>query len=343
MTYSVQSKIVFLFSLIVVLISLTSVVFPAFISVTVSTNSLENIGIDIIEQDPFQTSSLAGLLIISNVIIFAGYIFRNKFPKKVSESFKKIVSIKLSKKVTILTIVIILSIYTIVTIPEFEKDEEFADYIRMEERLNESIRDNRFTIEDVISGNTNYSLAEPHVKYSLLLISEKIFGDFRVVAFFASISLLVLTYLITDAITKNRFAGLVSLLLVIQSNLFLSFDTSAVYSNFWILFYLLSLYAIVKVWFSNPVLYVSSIFCKSITAMFAPMSIFFILNSEIKKSYKIILISVIVGILIIGAVMYGDLYNTNETEGLSWNDFWMGFSSFAIQMRLDTIIILFYY
>jgi uncharacterized membrane protein len=39
--------------------------------------------------------------------------------------------------------------------------------------------------------------------------------------------------------------------------------------------------------------------------------------------------------------MYGDLYNTNETEGLSWNDFWMGFSSFALQMRLDTIIILF--
>jgi hypothetical protein len=154
-------------------------------------------------------------------------------------------------------------------------------------------------------------------------------------------ALLGVTYLFTTSLTKNRFAGIVSMVIVLQSNLFLTFDTSSTYTNFWILFYLLSLYAVVKVWFTNPVLYVSSIFCKSLTALFAPMSIFFILNSEIKKSYKIILIGVIVGILIIGAATFGTSYNTNQTAELSWNEFWTGFTSFALQMRFDIVIILF--
>ena len=211
----------------------------------------------------------------------------------------------------------------------------------MERRLNESIRDNRFTVEDAISGNQNYSLAEPHVKYSLLLISEKIFGDFRVIVFFASVSLLLLTYLITEAITKNRLAGLVSIILLIQSNLFLSFDTSAVYSNFWILFYLLSLYVITKVWFATPVLFVISIFCKMLTAIFSPMSIFFIFNSEIPKNQKLFLSSIIVILLVIGGIVFLGTQESEKLTSFKIDRFWEGFASFAFQMRLDYITILF--
>jgi hypothetical protein len=168
----------------------------------------------------------------------------------------------------------------------------------------------------------------------------EIFGDYKTIPLLFSIALLGVTYLFTTSLTKNRFAGIVSMGIVLQSNLFLTFDTSSTYTNFWILFYLLSLYAVVKVWFTNPVLYVSSIFCKSLTALFAPMSIFFILNSEIKKSYKIILIGVIGGILITGAATFGTGYNTNQTAELSWSEFWIGFTSFALQMRFDIVIIL---
>ncbi len=62
-----------------------------------------------------------------------------------------------------------------------------------------------------------------HMQIYTITNLRKVFGDFRVIAFFASISLLLLTYLVTEAITKNRFAGLISLILVIQSNVFLSF------------------------------------------------------------------------------------------------------------------------
>ena len=339
--YSKVSWIVLLFSITISGISLISVVFPALISETVSISDLEKLGISQHEEEPFQTGPLTGLLILVNGIVFGTYVLKNRVPEKISTPFKKIVSFQISKKVTILTIIVILSIYTIMTIPEFEKNEEFDDFITMEKRLNESIRDNRFTIEDAISGNQNYSIAEPHVKYSLLLISEKVFGDFRVIAFFASVSLLILTYLVTEAITKNRLAGLVSIILLIQSNLFLSFDTSAVYSNFWILFYLLSLYVITKGWFVSPILLGVSIFCKMLTAIFVPMSIFFILNSEISKNQKIIITSSMIVLLVVGGAIFLGTQEFDKVSSFKTDRFWEGFTSFAFQMRLDGITILF--
>ena len=332
---------VLLFSIIISGISLISVIFPALISETVSISDLEKLGISQHEEDPYQIGPLAELLILVNGGIFGIYVLKNRVPEKISILFKKIVSFQISKKVTILTIIVILSIYTIATIPEFEKNEEFDDFITMEKRLNEAIRDNRFTIEDVISGNQNYSIAEPHVKYSLLLISEKVFGDFRVIAFFASVSLLILTYLVTEAITKNRLAGLVSIILLIQSNLFLSFDTSAVYSNFWILFYLLSLYVITKGWFVSPILLGVSIFCKMLTAIFVPMSIFFILNSEISKNQKIIITSSMIVLLVVGGAIFLGTQEFDKVSSFKTDRFWEGLTSFAIQMRLDGITILF--
>ena len=322
-SYSVQSKIIFLFSLIVVLISLISVVFPVLISVTVSTNQLEKIGIDVIEYNPYQTGPLAGLLIISNVIIFAGYIFRKKIPK-----ISNIFSFNIPHKISIIIVLIVIVGYGFISFPEVNTDEaeEFSDWKGL-------------GIESWNISKINF--VEPHMNYFLLDSSVKIFGNYKTIPLLFSMALLGVTYLFTTSLTKNRFAGIVSMGIVLQSNLFLTFDTSSTYTNFWILFYLVSLYAVVKVWFTNPVLYVAAIFSKTLTALFAPMSIFFILNSEIKKSYKIILIGVIVGILIIGAATFGTSYNANQTAELSWSEFWIGFTSFALQMRFDIVIILF--
>jgi len=329
---------VFIFAIIISAISLISVIFPALISETVSISELEKLGIAQHQEDQFQTGPLAELLIFTNVVIFGGYFLRNKYPEKISIAFKKVTTFQPSNKVTIITIIVILSIYIIMTIPEFEKNEKFEDYITVEGRLNTSVKENRL---DSISGNQYYSLAEPHVRYSLLLISEKVFGDFRVIAFFASTILLILTYLVTEAITKNRLAGLVSLILVIQSNIFLSFDTSATYSNFWILFYLLSLYVITKIWIASPVLFGISIFCKMLTAIFAPMSIFFILNSDISKNQKIIMISSMIVLLAAGSVIFLGTQVSEKLTVFETDRFWEGFASFAFQMRLDGITILF--
>jgi len=300
---------------------LISVVFPALISVTVSTNQIEKIGIDIIEQNPYEIGPLAGLLIISNVIIFAGYVFRKKIPK-----ISNIFSFDIPHKISIIIVLVVIVGYGSISFSEVNTDEEFDDWQGVSDRLQ--------------TWKSQYSVVDPSLKYFLLDSSVELFGNYKTIPLLFSMALLGVTYLFTTSLTKNRFAGIVSMGIVLQSNLFLTFDTSSTYTNFWILFYLVSLYAVVKVWFTHPVLYVASMFSKTLTALFAPMSIFFILNSEIKKSYKIILIVVIVGILIFGATKYGTAYNTNQTEELSWSEFWMGFTSFALQMRFDTVTIL---
>ena len=147
-------------------------------------------------------------------------------------------------------------------------------------------------------GNQNYSVIEPHVKYSLLLISEKIFGDFRVIAFIASVALLITTFFITKEITKKRIPGILAMLLVLQSNIFLSFDTSAAYSNFWVLFYVLSLYLSFKkmavfIYFIHTVNFFKINFC----IVFLPLTIFFVLNNtrrEKTNSYVLIFYAVLI-------------------------------------------------
>ena len=101
---------------------------------------------------------------------------------------------------------------------------------------------------------------EPHLKHILLKTSQIVFGNFFVIPLISSIGLLLVTYLFTSKITDSRLAGLISLILVLQSNLFLKFDTSAAFSTFWILFYLLSLYLVIKIWSFSPIFYVLSIF-----------------------------------------------------------------------------------
>jgi hypothetical protein len=153
-------------------------------------------------------------------------------------------------------------------------------------------------------------------------------------------ALLGVTYLFTTSLTKNRFSGLVSMGLVLQSYTFLTYDTSSTYTNFWIFFYLVSIYAVVKVWFTNPVFYVTSMFSKALTATFAPMSIFFILNSHIPKKQKIVLSGIIVVILIMGALSVSPDRFANEGQ-YAVHEFWVAFASFAFQMRFDVISVLF--
>ena len=75
----------------------------------------------------------------------------------------------------------------------------------------------------------------------LLDASQTIFQNIKILPFVASILVILFTYLLTVQITEKRFAGIIAILVLIQSHTFLRFDTVAVYENFWVLFYLLSL------------------------------------------------------------------------------------------------------
>jgi hypothetical protein len=181
------------------------------------------------------------------------------------------------------------------------------------------------------------------VKYFFLKSSIVLFGNDRVIPLLASAALLVVTYFFTKLITQKRFAGIVAVVILMQSNVFLIYDTTVSYTNFWILFYLLSLYLVYRFWPLSPVSYLLSIPSKALTAAFLPMSIYFILRSEISRRQKIIVAGITAGIILAGGLAsIGGVSTTQGTEEeFNAKEFWMGFTSFSYQLRFDGLVMLF--
>ena len=85
-----------------------------------------------------------------------------------------------------------------------------------------------------------------YVRMFLLDVSLDIFQNIKLLPFIASILVVVFTYLITVQFCQKRFAGIIAVIVLLQSYTFLKYDTVAVYENFWVLFFLISLYVIEK-------------------------------------------------------------------------------------------------
>ena len=333
---SIPSWTAFLFSISVVLISLVSVVFPALIASSNSTISdLNELGIELLEVDPFSIGFWALALVAANIAVFGIAIlyFKNKLPSFISKSLEFIFNFEVSKKNSFLIIVLLLAIYVVSSAGDLFIDEEWEDYIGVKQRI-ESWSPEQIT--------TNF---EPHVRYFLLWSSFVLFGNYTIIPFIASVSLLLLTYFFTAKISQKRFAGIIAFLILIQSNIFLTYDSTVSYTNFWILFYLLSLYLIYKIWPLSPVSYLLSIPSKTLTVLFLPMSLFFIYRSEISRKRKIILASSTLAIILAGALVAMSGFSigaaTGTTEEFDSEEFWLGFSSFSYQLRFDGLVILF--
>ncbi|WP_016940155.1 hypothetical protein [Candidatus Nitrosopumilus sediminis] len=320
--------IVFLFSISIVLISFISVIFPALI---LASDTVRIPGIQPITPDPFETGVWSGGVIITSIIIFSLAILHHK--KKIpalSKLFEKIFSFEISKKTSLIVLVILLTIYIISSAGELATQENLEDYVGVKNRLE------TWSVDKITS-------FEPHVRYALLSASMNLFGSYKIIPFLASIALLITTYLITTKITNKRFAGIISTIILLQSSVFLTYDTTVSYTNFWILFYLASLYAVYRFWPLSPVAYMLSILSKALTVAFLPMSIYFILRSQIPRKQKIIVSSITAGMILAGGLAAtGSLSPTQGTEeAFDAKEFQMGLTSFAYQLRSDGAVMLF--
>ena len=322
--------VVFIFSMSIVLISFTSVMFPALIQVS---DTVRIPGIEPVTPEPYEFGVWAGGIIVINIIIFglAFLYFKNKLPEILSLLFTKIFSFEISKKIAFITLLVLLIIYTSISSAELSSQEIFEDYSGVKNRL------------DIWSPDQIMNSFEPHVRYFFLKSSTILFGNDRVVPLLASVSLLIVTYFFTKIITQKRFAGIVSVVILMQSNVFLIYDTTVSYTNFWILFYLLSLYLVYRFWPLSPVSYLLSIPSKALTATFLPMSIYFILRSNISRKQKLITAGITAGIILAGGLAsIGGLSATQGTEEeFNVKEFWMGFTSFSYQLRFDGLVMLF--
>jgi len=129
------------------------------------------------------------------------------------------------------------------------------------------------------------------------------------------------------------------MLLVLQSNIFLTYDTSAAYSNFWILFYVLSLYLVLKKWQLSHISFVLALFSKFLSAVFLPLTVFFVLNNTKGKKRMYVLIFYTI-LIVAGLFAASNLFDNNNITYLPEN-FIKGFVQFSYQLRFDPIILIF--
>ena len=323
---------VFLFTLGIIGISILSISFPAFI--ITSTYDYP------IEIDPFEVSPWLTPIIISTVILLSiGFLYlKKKLPCVIHSSIEYILNFEISKKVAIIIGLVILSIYIGFSIPELflDESEQWSDYSILASALEIWPSTDSLNVY-VKEQNTRY------VRMILLDFSQEFFQNIKILPFTASILTVVFTALIAIQISKKRLAGIIAMVVLLQSVTFTDFDTVAVYENFWVLFYLISIYLINKKWwYASPVVFLLSIFTKAFTATYFWMNLFFIYRSEIPKKSKLILFgsyAVVIGIMYLifdrdRSIIYDDIIRYD------FNAFLDGFTGWGNSMQLDPFIVL---
>ena len=326
----VVSYVVFFCTLLVVLLTIISLIFPALFS-----SYFGKFGENL---DPFESNNQSIYFIVSNVVIFGFGIayYKKKIPLLIYDVIEKIRTFEISKRVSIISLAVILVVYVGLSIPELSIDEstQWGDYGILEDGLEiwpfgQS--------DDVTIQEQN----DRYVRMFLLDISLDIFQNIKLLPFIASILVVVFTYLITVQFCQKRFAGIIAIIVLLQSYTFLKFDTIAVYENFWVLFFLISLYVIQKKWFLSPVAYILAFFTKAYVAPFFLMTLFTTYRSQIPRRTKIailisyiIIVSVAIAIIFLGDTVYPDVININYSK------FILGFQTISAQLRFDLFFIM---
>jgi len=331
---SVVTWIIFFSTLVTVLISLISAVFPALLLLSFG-GFEDNVGIN-----PFEIGIWAYPLLVTNLVVL-GLVFlyvKHRLPRLLTKSIKFIFSFEVSPQVTFFVITILIGSYITLSIGELFDGKFRADYLVHFKPWLEEYSVTVFNVTPI----------GQHVMFFLENVSLQVFGNYKVIPFIASIALALLTYFITVEISKKRFAGIVSMVIVLQSNVFLMYDTSVSYPNFWILFYLLSLFLVFKMWPLSPISFVAGVLSKAMTVVFLPMTLFIIYRSNLSKQQKLRCVIFYVAIIISGMVLLLPIIGTNPfeehdaaVEFFSTHDFWEGFTALHPSLRYDGLVLLF--
>ena len=321
---------IFIATIIVIFLIYIPIVFPALFSSLVGSYS------DTI-NNPFEFGHQAFILIISNVIIlgFGFAYYKQKLPTQLQNIIERVRSFEISKKTTIIVFIIIMGIYIGLSAPELFLDEalQWDDYIVLETALElwpDGESDNPYIQEQ----NDRY------VRMLLLDTSLNTFQNIKFLPFIASITVVFFTYLLTTQICQKRFAGIISMIVLLQSNIFLKYDTIAVYENFWVLFYLISLYVLKKGWFLSPIFYILAVFSKAYVAPFFIMTLFSTYRSKISRKTKlaillsyVVIITTAVVVIFTGETLYPKVFEIDPPSLI------LGFAATAFQFRSDLFIL----
>ena len=327
---NVLSYLVFLSTISIVIISLFAIIFPGFfISIYFPYN---------VEIVPFEPSIwLIPVSSFSFVFLVLGFVYyKRKLPVQVYKCIQFILNFEISKRITVILGIIIFVFYIGFSVNELstDEDEQFPDYDILKRALQiwPSTESDDIYVQEQ---NSRY------VRMLLLVSSIEIFQNIKILPFVASISLLIVTFFLTYQISHKRFSGIVALLIILQSHTFLFFDTVAVFENFWILFFLISLYLINRKWQLSSILYLLALFSKAFIFVFFLSTIFYIYRARISSRKKIWAMCSYGGVILIiltvfsfGDSVYGDIINISDSE------FFLALNTLGYTLRYDVFIIL---
>ena len=324
------SSLIGIVTIFFVSIGVISIVFPSLFSSVFgkfSTNLL-----------PYEIGILGVPVILSNLVLlsFGILYYKKKLPSTISNSIDRIRIFEIPKKPTLIILLIIFSVYIGFSSQELSLNEaeEWGDYAILKSALEiwpygES--------ENIYVEEQN----DRYVRMLLLDASQKIFQNIKILPFVASILVILFTYFLTVQITEKRLAGIIAILVLIQSHTFLRFDTVAVYENFWVLFYLLSIYVIKKQWILSPIFYILSFFTKAFVAPYFVMTLFFAGRTSISTKKKIFLLISYITIIGISAIVIfsGDTIYPNVIQ-IDASKFFIGIATFGPLLRYDFLLLL---
>ena len=336
MSEQISSKFVtytaFLVTLGIVGISILSVIFPALI--ISSTYEFPN------DLDPFETSPWTLPIIISiTSLLSLGFLYKNaKLPSIVHSGIKFILNFEVSKKIAIISGIIILGLYIGISFDELFLDEvnQWPDYLILQEALDIWPATDHSSVY-VNEQNTRY------VRMILLDFSQEFIQNIKFLPFIASILVVIFTALITVQISKKRFSGIISMIILLQSITFTDFDTIAVYENFWVLFFLISLYTIQKKsWPLSSVSFILSIFTKAFVITYFWINIFFIYRAEISRKTKYLILASYVAVISVTYFIFQNQTSIiyDEIVKIDFNSFLNGFTGWGNSMQLDPFVML---
>ena len=329
--------LVFFTTLSIVVFSLFAIIFPSFLMTTFYpyTTNLQ----------PFESSVWLVPIVSSNsILLVIGFAYyRKRLPLQIYKGIEFVLNFEISKKTALLTGIIILVFYIGFSLPELAIDEatQWDDYHLLKSGLDIWPS----TVDPIIQyspySNEGYSEYERPIRMLLLDTSLDIFQNVKILPFVASILLVVVTFFLTYQITQKRFAGIISMVILLQSHTFLHFDTIATYENFWVLFYVVSLYAINRKWQYSSMSFLLSIFTKAFIWVFFLPSLYYICRASISTRKKLYTLAsyaasliVILLVLSFGESIYFDIINFSPSE------FFLAFNALGFALRYDLIIVL---
>ena len=322
--------IIFSLGFIVILLSIISIIFPGLIISIVDVNLF---------GESFEMGAIGIPFIITNVIIFSliALHLKHRLPSIFTIISEKIFSFDLSKKNSLVFLIMILIIYVAISANELTTYElnQYGDFRVLENAIKmwpEQESENRYLAEQL----------DRHVRMVLLVTSEEVFHNIKVIPYLASIFLLITTYFLTIKLSGKNFTGLIAVIVILQSSTFYIYDTIAVYENFWVLFYVFSIYLIFKKPKFSSIFFILAIFSKAIIVLWLPISILVTLLSDIPKNKKIFVISTHVIALVISLIIfqYSDSVYQNVVD-IDLSEFWIGFTTLAFNLRFDVVLLLF--